>query len=427
MKYNKEKLKDNKVKIELTLTKEEWDEQIEKAYQEERKNYDIEGFRKGKAPRKVIEQKYGQGVFYEQAINLAFQKYYGEFLQKEKDFEPVGKPSLDIKKADSEGAIFTITTDEKPEVELGEYKNLDIETKPEEVKDEQVEAELKLEQDKASRMKGVDRAAKKGDTVNIDFTGKIDGEEFQGGKAQKYDLRLGSNSFIPGFEEKVEGLKKGDKKTIKVKFPDDYHVDKLKGKETEFDVKVNEVKEKELPELNDKFAEDYSEYKNLNEWREGIRKNLEEKAKKDADVKAENELIDKITNNAKVEAPESMVEEQLDAFIKQFEQQLQQQGMKLDDYLKMTGSSKEELRKSKREDAVQTVKTRLVLEAIMKKEKINVDDEEFNKHLEEMAKNQNMKLEELKKQLSQEHLNQFLNNLIVKKLLDFLKKNNNIK
>jgi|AntRauTorcE11897_2_1112592.scaffolds.fasta_scaffold00001_351 trigger factor len=426
MKYTKEIQKDKKVKFEIELTKEEWEEQLQKAYEHDKGKYDIEGFRKGKAPKSVIENKHGETVFYEHALEHAFYDHYGEILKKEKEVEPVANPSLDVKKMDKNGVTLEVVVEVKPEVTLGEYKGLKIKQNDNTISDDEVKAELMLEQDKASRLVDVDRPIKKGDTVTFDFVGKLNGEKFEGGSAENYELEIGSNKFIPGFEEQMIGLKKGDNKELKVTFPENYHAENLKGKETTFEVTVHSVKEKQLPELNDELAQNMSEFETLGEWKESVKKKLQDKKTQETKIQAENDLINKVVENSSVEAPESLVEQQIDSFIKDFEYKLMYQGMKLDDYLKMMKTTKEDLRADRREDAIKTVKTKLVLEAVIKKEKLEVTNDEFNEKLKLLSAKENKSLEEYKKELTEQKVDSLVNDLMVNKLLKLLRENNNI-
>ena len=426
MKYTKEILKNKNVKFEVEIDKDEWAHIVEHAYEHEKGKYNIQGFRAGKAPKHLIEKMYGEGVFYEHALEHAFYDYYNEILEKETDLEPIARPSLDVKKMDKEGAVLLIEVEVKPEVTLGEYKGLKIDKVESIVSSDEVNAELMLAQDKASRLVEVEREIKTGDTVTFDFSGSVDGVKFEGGTAEKYDLEIGSGQFIPGFEEQMIGLKIGEEKALKVKFPENYHAENLKGKEAVFDVKIHAIREKQMPELNDELAQNMSEFNTLEEWKEDIRKTLKAKKDEQAKIEAENNLINKIVENATTETPESMIEEQISAFIKEFEYRLMYQGLKLDDYLKMMDLKLETLRADRREDAIKTVKTKLVLEEIIKKEKIEVTNEEFDAKLNELAAKENKSKKEFEKALTEARVDHILNGIMVDKLLNFLRQNNNI-
>jgi len=425
MKYTKELLEKNKVKFTVTINTEEWEHCLNHAYEHLKEKYTVQGFRKGKAPRNIIEKNYGEYVFYDEAINHAFGHNYSEILEKETEIEPVDSPAVNIIDVKN-GLKYEITVEIKPEVILGEYKNIEIKKEIAKVTAEEVNAELKLNQDKAARMVVVDREIKDGDTATIDFSGSVNGKKFDGGTSENYDLVIGSHSFIDNFEEQLVGLKKGDTKIVKVTFPTNYMEESLKGKPADFEVTIKEVREKQLPTLDDEFAKNYSEFETLEEMKKDIKKNLKEEKEKQAKYKAENELIDKVTDNATVEISDTLIERQIDEFIKDFEYRLMYQGLKLDDYLKHMNSTMKELRDSRREDAVKTAKTKLVLEEIIKREKIEVTSEELEKKLEEMATSRNIKLEDFKKGLNEEFFNRIYGQMITDKLLDFLTKNNKI-
>ncbi len=426
MKYTKEVLKNKKIKFEITLNAEEWEHEVAHAYGHEKAKYSVQGFRKGKAPRAVIEKINGEGVFYEHALEHAFYNQYDEILKLEKDIEPISNPSLDIKSMDKTGAILIVEVEVKPEVKLGKYVGLEIAKEVITIKAAEVKAELMLAQDKAARQVEIDGPVKDGDTVNIYFSGSVDGVKFDGGTADKFDLVIGSGSFIPGFEEQIIGMKKGETKDVTVKFPADYHAEELKGKESVFEVKVHTITAKEMPELNDEFASDASEFETLKDWKADIKKILKKEADKKAKIELENKLIDKISDNATVEVPESMVEEQIDSFLKEFEYRLQYQGLKLEDYAKATNTTMEDIRNGRREDAIRTVKTRLTLEAIIKAEKLDASEEEFNKKMEAEATKEGKTIEEFQKTLTEEKVNYLVNDLMINKLLAFLRKENKL-
>jgi len=425
MKYTKELLEKNKVKFIVETTKEEWEHCLEHSFEHNKEKYSVQGFRKGKAPRSVIEKNYGEYVFYDDAINHSFSHNYTEILDKETDLEPIDHPSVNILDFNN-GLKYEITVEVKPEVALGEYKNLEIKKAKSTVKAEEVETELKLAQDKAGRLVSVDRPIKEGDTATIDFSGSLNGVKFDGGSSQDYDLVIGSHSFIAGFEEQLVGMKKGETKTIEVTFPENYMEESLKGKPADFEVTIKEVREKELPELDDEFAKNYSEFETLEEYKKDIKKSLKEAKEKEATYKAENDLIDKVTDNATVEISETLIEKQIDEFIKDFEYRLMYQGLKLEDYLKHMNSTMKELRESRREDAIKTAKTKLVLEEIIKREKIEVTEQEVENKLKEMAESRNIKLEDFKKGLNEQFFNRIYGQMITDKLLAFLTENNKL-
>lgn len=425
MEYTKEVLADKKVKITLKITKEEWEKALQDAYEHTKQKYRVQGFRTGKAPRKVIEKEYGDTVFYDEALNNCFYVYYEQALVKEK-LETVGNPRLDVDKIDETGVTMKVTTEVYPEVELGAYTGLTIEKAEIKVSSAEVNAEVEAMREKASRMVVVEREAKNGDTVVIDFVGKKDGVAFDGGTAKGYELKLGSGSFIPGFEDQLVGAKAGEEKVIDVTFPAEYPAEDLAGKPCTFDVTVHEVREKVMPELDDEFAKNVSEFDTLEEYKKSVKEELKKEKQAKAEQEAEEKLLEKITENSKVEIPEVMVHEQAHEFVHQFAHQLEHQGLNINDYVKYMNTTVEELEKSRMDDARKTVKTRLVLEAVMKKEGISLEKEELEKAIKEQADLNGVDVEEFKKTVHEHYLNQIASNLILNKLFEFLKKNNNM-
>ncbi len=426
MKYEIKTLKDKKIEIEISLDAKEWEDAQEAAYKKTKGRYNIHGFRKGAAPRKVIEKTYGPGVFFEDAIDGCFYRYYFEVLQNEKSIEPVDAPALSIKEINENGIVIVATVENKPEVKLGDYKGLTV--KKEEVKIGEKDIKAELDRMVASRARFIDvtdRAVEKGDLATIDFSGSVDGVKFEGGTAEDYDLEIGSHSFIDNFEDQIVGMKVGEKKDVKVTFPKEYHVESLKSKPAVFEVTVKAIKAKVLPELNDEFASEVSEFETLADLKADVKKKLTEDAEHEAMHKQEAALIDAVVDNAKVDIPEAMIEHQIDDFIKDFEYRLSYQGLKLEDYLSYIGQSLEELRLSRKEDAEKTVKTRLVLEAIVNAEKLDVTDEDIvNKYNE--GKEHKKSIEDIRKELKGEQLAYLENGILLNKLMTFLKSNNNL-
>jgi trigger factor len=358
-----EKLEKSQVKLNFTVDMDTFNKAVDTAYQRSKGKFSIAGFRKGHVPKKVIEGIYGKEVFYEDAMDIVIPDAYGEALREEEALEVVAQPELtsfDFSK-DGTSVTFSLVVTVKPEVKLGAYKNLEIEKKVEKVNAKKVEDTLKEEQEKRARMLSVDAPAKKGDTVTIDFVGTVDGEVFDGGSAEGHKLELGSNSFIPGFEEQLIGAVVGDKKAVEVTFPEDYFAETLKGKKAVFACTVHAVETKELPKLDDEFAKDASEFDTLAEYKDDLKKKLTEEAEKNAEREYEDALVAKIVENAEVEIPEAMVEAEADEMVKEFEYRLMYQGMKMDDYLGYLNMTREQLSEQYRPQAMNTVKTRLVL------------------------------------------------------------------
>ena len=425
MNYTKE-LSKKEVKFEITLSKEEWQTEIDHVYEHMKGRFKVEGFRNGKAPRKVIEKQYGEGVFYDEALNHCFYEYYDEVLSKEQDIEVIGNPQVDVKKIDSDGLQLVVKQALKPEVKLGEYKNLTLEKPEVKVSAKEVNEELKKIQNKSARMVKVDREVKNGDTVVIDFSGSVNGKKFDGGTAKDYELAIGSGSFIPGFEDQIVGMKTGETRDINVKFPDEYPAEELKGKDSVFNIVLHEVREKVLPELNDEFAQNVSEFDTLDEYKKDIKKQLLKDKQQHADYELEEKMIETISNNAQVEISEVMVEEQVEEFIHDFEHRLAHQGLKLADYLKYTEQTIDDLKKAREEDAKKTCKTRLVLGEIIKQEKIAVEDSDLEQGIALHAQYAGASVEDFKKSMDEHELSHIANEVLVNKLLKFLKKENNI-
>ena len=426
MKYEKKTLEDKRIEVKLNISKEEWDEALERAYENGKGKYTVQGFRKGHTPRKVIEKTYGDTVFYDDAIDDCFYRYYFEMLSKEKGIKPVSSPDVNISKIDENGLELVLRITQEPEVTLGDYKGLTIEKK--EIKVSAAEVNHELEHMKESRVKyvPVEREIKNGDTATIDFVGMVDGKKFDGGSAEDFDLEIGSKSFIDNFEDQLVGLKKGDKKDVKVTFPANYHVEDLKNKPAVFAVTVKDVKEKQYPELDDKFADEVSEFSTLKELKDDLKKKILDRKTKQEQNEMESRLIDKICDNAKVEIPQVMIDNQVEDFIKEFERRLSYQGLSLDGYLSYTGTTLDDLRKSRIEDAKKTVKTRLVLTAIMDKENIDVSEQEIADKFNEGSKDKPKTIEEIQKTFGADQYNYMANSLLLNKLMKFLKDNNNL-
>lgn len=419
-----EKKENNKVTLKIEVSYEDFDKEIQNVYNRSRGKFAIPGFRKGKVPRKIIEANYGEGVFFEDAINGIFPKVYEEAI-KEHKLDPIDRPSLDLDKIEKgQPVIFIVEVEVKPEVKLGEYKGIEVEKKEYNISDEDVENELKAIQEKNSRLIEIeDRVSKEGDTLTIDYSGFIGDEQFEGGTAKNQPLELGSNSFIPGFEEQLVGKNKGDEVDVKVSFPEEYHAPNLAGKEAIFKVKIHEIKEKELPELDDELAKDVSEFDTLDEFRADIKKSLEENAKKKEEAEFENSVVDKVSELTEVDVPEVLVERQIDNSISDFGYRLRFQGLELEKYLQMTGTSMEDFRGQFKEDAEKIARAELVLEAIGQKEGFEVSQEELDTELGEIAKQYGQDLAEVKKKFTEEDLDFVKLGIIKRKTVDFLVEN----
>lgn len=425
MKYTFAKAEKSTVKINIDLSEKEWNEAIDAAYEKTKGRFSLPGFRKGKVPKHLLESTYGKGIFYEEAINQAFPKYYSEILEKETSILAVAAPEIDVKKIDDKHLSIEAIVAVKPEVTLGEYKGIKFNKVEYNVKDEDVENEIKRLQESRSRLVDVtDRAVENGDTVVIDYSGSVDGVKFEGGTAEKQTLVIGSGSFIPGFEDQIIGMKIGEDKDLKVKFPEEYHAENLKGKDAVFAVKLHEIKKKELPEVNDEFIKDAAGAESVDAYKKEVRERLENQNADRAEREIEDAIVQKITDNASVEIPDAMIEAQIDRMVQEMDYRLSYQGLKLADYLKYIGQTMEDYRKNYREQAEKLVKSQLVIEKIIDTEKLEATDAEVDEKIEEMAKAQGKKAPELKKTAGVRQLEYIKNEIVIKKLFDTLKKDN---
>ena len=386
----------NVLKLVVTVEKDQFEAGLQKAYLKNRKYVSVPGFRKGKAPRKMIENLYGPEVFYSDAVEEIFPEVYKEAVL-DQDYKVVGQPSVtDMQFGEDKTVELTIETALYPEVTLGQYKGLEVPKVAASVSDEEVEKELDKKANDVARIITVDRPAQEGDTAVLDYEGFADGVPFDGGKDEGYELRLGSHTFIPGFEEQVIGLSAGDEKDINVTFPEEYHAKELAGKPVTFKIKVHEVKETQVPAKDDELAKDVSEFDTLDELRADLRKNLEQKQQEEADRSFENALMEKVAESAKLELPAAMIEEELDNELQNFDYQLRSQGMSLEQYSKMLGGDLSGFEKSIRPSAEQSLKLRLTLNAIAEAEKLEITEEEINAEYNTLAENYHMDVEKLR-------------------------------
>ena len=428
MKCKLEKTKNaNEVKFEITVEAEKFEEATKKVYFKSAKYFNIPGFRKGKAPMQIVEKYYGKEIFYEDAFNEVAQEALEEAVEENK-VEVVSRPEVDIKQMEKgKDLIFTVVMQTKPEAELGKYKGIEIKKIEYNVTDEDVEHELSHMQEHNSRLISIDdRAAEKGDIVNIDFEGFVDGKAFDGGKAENYDIEIGSNTFIPGFEDQLVGMKIDEEKDVNVTFPKEYFSKDLAGKDATFKVKLHEVKKKELPALDDEFAKDVSEFDTLDELKKDIRAKQEKRNEERAKYETQDEVIKALCENVKVEIPSGMIETETDNMIKDLENRLSYQGLKLDQYLNMMGKTEEEMRKEYEPQAIEGIKSRLAIEAVIKAEKIEATDKEIDEKIKEMAKNYGKENDEefLKNENVRNYIKQGIES---EKAIDFLVKNAKIK
>ena len=426
MNYKFEKAEKSTVKVFITLDANEWDAAQTEAYNRTKGKYSVPGFRKGHVPRKVLESAYGKGLFFEDAINGAFPKYYYEVLGKEPSIEAVAQPSLDVEDVSDKGITFVAVVPVKPEVKLGEYKGIKFKKVEYNVKDEDVEAALTRLQERNSRLVAVEgRAAENGDTVVIDYSGSVDGVKFDGGTAEKQNLELGSKSFIPGFEEQVVGMNVGEEKDISVKFPEDYHAENLKGKDAVFHIVLHEIKNKELPEITDEFVKDADGAESVEAFKAETRKRMQESNDRRAQRELEDNIVKTITDKAETEIPDALVESQIDRMVQEMEYRLMYQGLRLEDYLKYSKMSLEAYRKGYEPQAREIVKQQLVIDKIISDEKIEAGEEELEKKIAENAAAQNKSAEEYKKE-NESRMDYLKNEIVIEKLFDFLKNANTI-
>ncbi len=415
----------NTVKFTMTFTAEEFDAATQRAYLANRSKIQIDGFRKGKAPRSIIEKRYGEGVFFEDALDDLFATAYPESLDK-LSIDPVSRPELEFgeeKLEKGKGFTVTVKVDVVPEVSVKDYKGIKVERPIRKVTDEDVQRELEYKQKANSRLVSVDRAAENGDSVILDYSGSIDGVKFEGGTAENQTLKLGSGTFIPGFEDQLVGVSAGEEKDVVVTFPKEYHAADLAGKEAVFKCKVHEVKIEELPEINDEFAVDASEFDTLDEMKADIRAKLEASAKDASEYAAKNSVLDKLYEANPLDVPQAMIDAECDQMLQEFTQQISYSGFDLKTYCQYLGKTEDELKKDFVPEAEKRVKTRLLTEAVADAEKIEVSDEDFDKELADMAAQYKMEVEKLKEMFGAENSAMLRQDIKRRKAIDFLYEN----
>jgi len=411
----------NMVKLVIETSAEEFEKGLNAAYNKEKSRINVPGFRKGKAPRKIIERMYGSEVFYESAANAIIPEAYANAADESK-LDLVSQPSINVVTLEAgKPFVFEATVAVRPEVELPQYKGVEVEKVDTEVTDEDVEAEVKKALDQNARTVDVfDRAVKDGDMTTIDFEGFIDGEAFDGGKGEDYPLTIGSHSFIGDFEEQLIGLNLDEEKEINVTFPEDYHAENLKGKPAMFKVKIKAIKEKQLPELNDEFAQDVSDFDTLAEYKEDLKKKVADRKAAEGKSKKQNEVIDKIVEEAKMDIPQAMIDTQVNRMAEDFAQRLQQQGLSLEQYFQYTGLTPEKIIDDMKPEALKRIKNSLVLEAIVKAEGIEASDEDIDAEVTKMADMYKMDAEKLKANMGEEDKKQMGADIAIQKVVDLL-------
>ena len=423
MSHTYEKVSGNKAKLTFTIPAEQFDEAMQKAYLKMRGRINVPGFRKGKAPRRMIETMYGEGVFYEDAFDLIFPEAYQNAV-KELDLHPVDQPSVDVDQIGAGQELkFHLEVFVRPDVTLGEYKGLTVEAEQQKLTDDMVDARISQDQDKASRTIDVDdRPVQDGDTVNLDYAGTVDGVAFAGGTAENQTLKIGSHQFIAGFEEQMIGMNIGEEKDLQVRFPDEYHAEELKGKDAVFHVKVNGIQVTEKPELDDDFAADISEFDTFAAYRENIVKELTEQISQRNETALENALVEKAAENASVDIPQAMIDDQAEYMLREMAMRMSYQGLRLEDYMKYTGQTREDMVAMNKPEAEKRVKAELVIEAIRKAEGIEPTEEDIEKAIADQAKRSGQDEEAFRKNLTDEQKEYLKDNAAIQLVLDLLKK-----
>ncbi len=424
MDYTAEKLEKSQVKFNYVVDKDAFNTAIKQAYEKTKHKYAVPGFRKGHAPQKVIEGMYGAGVFFSDAVDQLIDASLNE-LETKDEYDFVAVDSVcDVDMTDDGGVKYSIVMVVKPEVTLGQYKGLNVAKKAVKVTAKQVDERIAQEQEKQARLIEVDTAAANGNTVTMDFVGSVDGEKFEGGSAENYDLELGSNTFIPGFEDQLVGVKAGEVKDVKVTFPENYQADNLAGKEAVFTCTIKAVKVKELPAVDDEFVKEISEFDTLAEYKADVKSQLTKEEQEKVDRDFEDEVVEKIVDSSKVEVPSAMIDREADEMVHEFEYRLMYQGLKLEDYLKYLNMTRDQLVDQYKDQAAKTVKVRLVMEALIKAENLTIEDKDIEEKMAKFAEQSGQTVEEFKKTLHKEQVDYIVNSIMNEKLLDMLTKEN---
>ncbi len=411
--------------LKVKVSAEEFEKAVQNAYEKNKGKFKVQGFRPGKAPRRVIEQTYGDTVFFDEAFEEVVSGEYSKFLEENLQVRPAGYPNVETNSFTlDKGIEATLTFDLIPEVELGSISGLKAKLVEPKVEAKQINDAIEGLRNSHARFVESDKVAENGDFATIDFSGSVDGVKFDGGTASDYKLELGSHTFIEGFEEQVVGMKVGEKKDVKVTFPQNYHVDTLKGKPAVFEVVLKKVEKKELPEVNDKFISDVTEFETLEEYKKDLTSKLKDEAKKKAQIDYEAALLEEVSERSKVEIPASMVEQEVHDMIHDFEHRLSHQGMKLEDYIDYLGTTLDAFKKNREEDARKNIKTRLVLQKIIADNKISVSNSEMEAKIKSYAEQYGMQVEDMKKSLSQQDYLYFQNQAMMEKIISFIKEQN---
>ena len=419
-----ENLEKNMAKLTIEVPASEFEKALQSAYNKQKKSISVPGFRKGKVPRQMVEKMYGPEIFYEDAANELIPTAYEEEL-KNCDLEIVSRPTVDIVQIKKgENFIFTAEVAVKPEVTLGEYKGMEVDKTSTRVPQKEVEAKIKEEAEKNARTVTVEgRPVQDGDEVILDFEGFVDGEAFEGGKGENYPLTIGSGSFIPGFEEQLVGAEAEKEVEVKVTFPEEYHAEELKGKDAVFKCTIHEIKEKQIPEIDDEFAAEVSEFDTLDEYKADVKAKIKEQKENEGKQKKEDQAVEKAVANATMEIPEAMIDEQVRQMVNEFAQNMQYQGISFEQYCQITGMTLEKIQEETRPQAVKRIETRLVLEAIAKAENIEVTEERLDEEIKKMAESYNMEADKLKELMGEEEKKQMMEDIAVQDAVTFLVEN----
>jgi trigger factor len=426
MKYDLEK-KENGLfvaKVEVDAT--EWDNALNSAYEKNKGKFTIQGFRKGHAPRNIIEKTYGAGAFMNEALDEVYYIAYTTILREHEEVKPVDAPKLDINKIDENGVEMVMSMQCVPEFELAQYKGLTFTKEEVKVEEKDIEEAIRRELLRASRLVETNKPVKVDDYVTLDFDGYVDGKQFDGGRAEGYQLQIGSHSFIDTFEDQLVGLNIGDKKDVEVTFPAEYHAAELAGKPATFKCEIRNMRERIMPELNDEFVSNSTEYETVEEYRNSIKDRLTKEANDRAEIELDNDILDKIVDDTVINIPEIMAEDEFNRQLRGMEAQMKYQGITLEDYAKYIGKTLDELKEEIKKGAMRNVKARLVLEKLIRSEKLDITEDDIDNKLAEMAKNVGKDVEEYKKQVNNDMVNHIANELLMKKLLEFLHTNNTI-
>ena len=426
MKYDLEKKENGVFEAKVSLNKEEWDKFVNSAYEKNKGKFNIPGFRKGHAPRNIIEKTYGAGAFMNEALDEVYYSAYTTVLREHEEIRPVEAPKLDIKKFDENGIDLVLSIQSVPEFTLAQYKGLKFEKQAVKVTEEDVKTAIDRELLRASRLVETNKPVKNDDYVTLDFDGYVDGKQFDGGKAENYQLQIGSHTFIDTFEDQLVGLNIGDKKDVEVTFPAEYHEKSLAGKPATFKVEIKNIRERIMPELNEEFVSNSTEFETVEEYKKSIEERLAKEAESRAELELDNDILDKIIDDTTINLPDSMIEDEFNRQIRGMEAQMKYQGITLEMYAQYMGKSVDDLKADIKASAGRNVKARLVLEKLIKDEKLDNIDADIDNKIAEMAKNMGKDLEEFKKSVNNDMVNQIANELLMKKLMNFLHENNTI-